>query len=168
MPVQGDRRMTKPTRHLWRLLEAAVLTAFAVMVVLVIAQVFFRYILQVSVPWTEEAARWIYAWQIFLGSALAARRGLHLRATFLLDRFPSRLRAVVDFAIGLAGLLFLAGIVWGALIMMRATYGVEAGSFPVSTSYLYLAIPVSLAIMLALTARDLLRDCAAFFRQDRG
>ena len=160
--------MPEPNQRIWRVLEVAVLIAFVVMLVLVIAQVFFRYVLQVSVPWTEEAARWFYAWQIFLGSALAAKHGLHLRATFLLDRFPTRLRATVDLVIGLAGLLFLAGIIWGALTMMRATYGVEAGSFPVSTSYLYLAIPVSLAIMLALTARDLLRDCAAFFRQDRG
>lgn len=113
--------MAEPSRHFWRVLEAAVLIALVVMLVLVTSQVFFRYILQVSVPWTEEAARWFYAWQIFLGSALAAKRGLHLRATFLLERFPPRLRAAVDFAIGLAGLLVLPGIIWGGLTMMRAT-----------------------------------------------
>ena len=159
--------MTKVTRILWKLLEVGVLTAFVAMLVLATAQVFFRYVLQVSVPWTEEAARWFYAWQIFLGSALAAKRGLHLRATFLLERFPPPLRAVVDLIIGMAGVVFLGGITWGSLLMMRAVYPVEAGSFPVSTSYLYLAIPVSLIVILYLTAKDVVRDCGTLLRRGR-
>jgi TRAP-type C4-dicarboxylate transport system permease small subunit len=160
--------MTKVARLMWKLLEMGVLTAFVAMLVLVTAQVFFRYVLQVSVPWTEEAARWFYAWQIFLGSAIAAKEGLHLRATFLLEQFPPRLKALVDFVISLAALAFLAGIIWGSLLMMRAVYPVEAGSFPISTSYLYLAIPVSLLVMLFLTARDVIRDCGALVRRGRG
>jgi len=159
--------MRTATRVIWSALEAAALATFVAMLVLVTAQVLFRYVLQVSVPWTEEAARWFYAWQIFLGSALAMKQDLHLRATFLLERFPPALRALVDLVIGLAGLVFLGGIVYGSLIMMRAVYPVEAGSFPVSTSFLYLAIPVSLLIMLALTARGLMRDCATLLRRRR-
>lgn len=156
------------TRLVWKILEVAVLTAFAAMLSLVTAQVFFRYVMQVSVPWTEEAARWFYAWQIFLGSAIAAKHNMHLRATFLLERFPPRARACVDLIISLAGLTFLAGIIWGSFLMMRAVYPVEAGSFPVSTSYLYLSIPVSLLIMLGLTARDLARDWRTLFSRMRG
>lgn len=159
--------MAKVTRLVWKLLEITVMTAFVGMLVLVTAQVLFRYVLQVSVPWTEEAARWFYAWQIFLGSALAMHQGLHLRATFLLERFPPALRAAVDLLIGSAGLLFLAGIIWGSLEMMWAVYPVEAGSFPVSTSYLYLAVPVSLMVMLCLTGKDLIRDCRALLRRER-
>lgn len=155
--------MSFPTRLVWRVLEVAVLTAFVVMLTLVTAQVFFRYIMQVSVPWTEEAARWFYAWQIFLGSAIATKEGLHLRADFLLARFPPRVKACVDFVISLAGLVFLAGIIWGSLLMMRAVYPVEAGSFPVSTSYLYLSIPVSLIIMVYLTVKDVIRDWRTLF-----
>ena len=158
--------MSNGTRLVWKALELAVLAAFTAMLVLVIAQVFFRYVLQVSVPWTEEAARWFYAWQIFLGSALAMKRRLHLRATFLLDRFPPVLRALVDLVIGAAGVAFLSGIIYGSLVMIRAVYPVEAGSFSVSASFLYLAIPASLIIMLCLTARDLLRDCATLLYRD--
>ncbi len=160
--------MTTVSRFIWKTLEIAVLAAFVAMLTLVIAQVFFRYVLQVSVPWTEEAARWFYAWQIFLGSAIAMKQDLHLRATFLLERFPPRARACVDFIISLAGLAFLAGIIWGSLLMMRAVYPVEAGSFPVSTSFLYLAIPVSLVVMLSLTAKDVVRDCRTLLRRARG
>jgi TRAP-type C4-dicarboxylate transport system permease small subunit len=157
--------MPNLSRRLWAVLEGVVLALFAVMLILVTAQVVFRYILQVSVPWTEEAARWFYAWQIFLGSAIAMKRGLHLRATFILDRFPARLRAAIEAVTALAGMLFLAGIGWGSLLMIVAVYPVEAGSFSVSTSYLYLSVPISLLIMIWVTGADLARATAALGRR---
>jgi TRAP-type C4-dicarboxylate transport system permease small subunit len=160
--------MNTLTRFVWKLVEIAALVAFTVMLILVVAQIFIRYVLHVSVPWTEEAARWFYAWQIFLGSAVAMREGLHLRVTVLLDRFTGKPRALLDFLTALTGMVFLAGIIWGSLIMMRAVYPVEAGSFPISSSYMYLSIPVGLIVMLALTARDVVDTARRLFKPRRG
>ena len=155
-------------RRIWKCIETAALTAFAVMLVLVTSQVVFRYVLEVSVPWTEESARWFYAWQIFLGSSLAMRRRLHLQITVLLDRVTGRPRACLDFLTALTGLGFLAGIIWGSLLMIRAVYPVQAGSFPISTSYLYLSIPLGLLAMLAISAQDVADSARRLFRSRRG
>jgi len=160
--------MSSLIRLTWKGIEVVALTAFAVMLVLVTLQVLFRYVLQVSVPWTEEAARWFYAWQIFLGSALAMRDRLHLQITVLLDRFSGRPKACLELLIALTGLGFLVGIIWGSLVMMRAVYPVQAGSFPLSTSYLYLSIPVGLIAMVALAARDLKDSARQLFLPRRG
>jgi len=156
--------MTRVARWVWIVVEHAALAAFVCMLVLVGAQVFFRYVLEVSVPWTEEAARWFYAYQIFLGCAIAARDGLHLKATILLDRFPPRLKAAVECCIAATGLIFVGGIIWGGAVMIWATSTVEAGSFSLSMSYLYFSIPVSFAIIFALTAKDLARSWRALRR----
>lgn len=160
--------MRNLSQLLWRVIDVTALTAFAVMLVLVTSQVVFRYVLEVSVPWTEEAARWFYAWQVFLGSALAMRSRIHLQITVLLDRFSGRPRAALDLLSALAGLGFLVGIIWGSLLMIRAVYPVQAGSFPVSTSYLYLSIPVGLIAMVALAARDVAGSARELFRPRRG
>ncbi len=160
--------MRTVARFTWKLIDVTALVAFAVMLVLVMSQVVFRYVIQVSVPWTEEAARWFYAWQIFLGSTLAMRDRLHLQITVLLDRFSGRPRAVLDFLTALTGLGFLAGVIWGSLLMIRAVYPVQAGSFPVSTSYLYLSIPVGLIAMLALAARDIVGSARRIVQPRRG
>jgi len=154
--------------RIWKCIEVTALIAFVVMLVLVMSQVVFRYVLQVSVPWTEEAARWFYAWQIFLGSSLAMRERLHLQITVLLGRFTGRPRACLDFFAALTGLGFLAGIIWGSLLMIRAVYPVQAGSFPISTSYLYLSLPVGLIAMLVLTLRDVVDSARQFFQPRRG
>ena len=155
-------------RLTWKLIEVTTLVVFAVMLVLVTLQVVFRYLIHVSVPWTEEAARWFYAWQIFLGSSLAMRDRLHLQITVLLDRLSGTPRALLDFLTAVTGLGFLAGIIWGSLLMIRAVYPVQAGSFPVSTSYLYLSIPVGLIAMLALAAQDVVGSARRLFQPRRG
>jgi TRAP-type C4-dicarboxylate transport system permease small subunit len=155
-------------RLTWKVIDITALTAFVVMLGLVTSQVVFRYLLQVSVPWTEEAARWFYAWQVFLGSALAMRARIHLQITVVLDRFSGRPRALLDLLSALTGLGFLAGIIWGSLLMIRAVYPVQAGSFPISTSYLYLSIPVGLIAMLVLAAQDVVGSVRKCFRPRRG
>ncbi len=52
--------------------------------------------------------------------------------------------------------------------MIRAVYPVQAGSFPISTSYLYLSIPVGLLAMLAITAQDVADSARRLFRSRRG
>lgn len=160
--------MARAAHWTWFIVEQAALAAFVCMLVLVSAQVFFRYVLQVSVPWTEEAARWFYAWQVFLGSALAMRARIHLQITVVLDRFSGRPRAFLDLVSALTGLGFLVGIIWGSVVMIRAVYPVQAGSFSISTSYLYLSIPVGLIAMVALAACDVAGTVRRIVRPHRG
>jgi TRAP-type C4-dicarboxylate transport system permease small subunit len=142
----------------WRGIEEAALAGFICMLVLVTLQVFFRYVLEVSVPWTEEAARWFYAYQIFLGCAIAAREGMDVRTTLILDRLPDRLKAAVECLVAVGGLVFFGGIAYGGAVMIWAVSAVEAGSFRLSMSYLYVAIPVSFTLLFLLTLRNLGRN----------
>jgi TRAP-type C4-dicarboxylate transport system permease small subunit len=153
---------------IWKAFDVTALLAFSVMLVLVTAQIVFRYCLQVSVPWTEEAARWFYAWQIFLGSAVAMREKLHLKVTILIDHLPTVAQNVLNLLMGVAGLIFLVGIVWGSLIMIRSVYPVQAGSFPISTSYLYLSIPAGLIAMVILSIREVVEAARQLARPGEG
>jgi TRAP-type C4-dicarboxylate transport system permease small subunit len=142
-------------RHLWRILENLVLATFLAMLILAIAQVFFRYVMNISVPWTEEGARWFYIWQIFLGSALAMKNQLHLRITFLRDKIPPSIRNWLEIGSAVLGLIFLGGIWWGSFKMMQTVYPVYAGSFSIRMTYLYLSLPISIGLMMYLTLRDI-------------
>ena len=153
---------------IWKVVDATALVAFCVMLILVMAQIVFRYGLRISVPWTEEAARWAYAWQIFLGSAVAMREKLHLRVTILVDHLPIAAQSVLDLLVGIVGLLFWSGIVWGSLIMIQSVYPVQAGSFPISTSYMYLSIPVGLVGMLVLLLLDVIQTARRVARPGEG
>ncbi|MEE4240104.1 MAG: TRAP transporter small permease, partial [Desulfopila sp.] len=56
------------------------------MTLIVIAQVFFRYILNSSLFWSEELARYLLVWITFLGATSAYYRGIHPGIDILTQR----------------------------------------------------------------------------------
>jgi len=145
----------KRSRYFWKIMENVVLLVFICMLILVISQVFFRYVLRISVPWTEEAARWFYIWQIFLGSALAMKYKLHIRVVFMREKLSPAMQKWLDLGSVLLGLAFFGGVWWGAISMMRTMYPIYAASFNVRMTYLYLSIPVGVGLMIYLILKDL-------------
>jgi TRAP-type C4-dicarboxylate transport system permease small subunit len=51
-------------------------------------QVFTRYVLNDSLTWTEELARFSFIWVSFLGTSLCVKNGTHARITVISDFMP--------------------------------------------------------------------------------
>lgn len=58
---------------------------FAIFIFSIIYQVFARSIMSWSVRWTDEIALMCFIWSIFLGAAVALRRGMH----YVIDVLPA-------------------------------------------------------------------------------
>ena len=67
-----------------------------VMLVLVLLQVVSRYLLPVSLSWTEELARFTMLWLIFLASSHIARKSSYIRVTFIIDRQPDKVKRILS------------------------------------------------------------------------
>jgi TRAP-type C4-dicarboxylate transport system permease small subunit len=79
---------------------------------IVFLQFFSRYILNDSIAWTEEIARYVLMALTFTGSAMAARRGTHIAVEFLPNALPRRIRRWVHLAAALVAVGFYAVSVW--------------------------------------------------------
>ena len=55
----------------WRLLEVTAGLLIGVITVLVSVQVFARYVLNDTPPWSEELCRYLFVWASFLGACVA-------------------------------------------------------------------------------------------------
>ncbi len=80
------------TSHALNRLSAALTTIIGVLLaaltIVVTFQVLGRYVPFIPRPlWTEEISRWLLAWMVFLGAAIALRRSDH----FVIDMIPQRL-----------------------------------------------------------------------------
>lgn len=69
---------------------AAVIIFAIAMTVIVGYQVFRRYVMNASLIWSEEAARYLMVWITFLGSSVALRRGGHIKVTIVMNLLPQR------------------------------------------------------------------------------
>jgi TRAP-type transport system small permease protein len=101
-----------------------------------------------SLPWSEEAARYIMIWLSWIGGGLALRRGAHIAVDFLVEALPALLRRVVMIAahlltIGFLVLVFVYSIELTRGVAMQSTIGLG-----VSMQVPYAAMPIGTALML--------------------
>jgi TRAP-type C4-dicarboxylate transport system permease small subunit len=83
------------------------MVAIGVMTAIVIAGVFFRYVLLQPIGWSEEAARYLMIWAASLAVSLGIMKGEHVGLTFIVETFPPKLQRFAFVLSNLAILLFL-------------------------------------------------------------
>ena len=91
------------------------IVAIALMVLAILIQVFFRYVLNAALPWPDEAARFMMLWLTGLMAPIAFRRGGFVAIDMLGMALPRKLGEVLSILLLLisAGVLYIAiGIGW--------------------------------------------------------
>jgi C4-dicarboxylate transporter DctM subunit len=87
------------------------------LILLVAAQVIFRYVLNLPITWSEELATYLFAWLIFLGATVSIRRDESPALTLLIDRLSPRVATVPRAMREVAGLALSLTLVWqGAVV----------------------------------------------------
>jgi TRAP-type C4-dicarboxylate transport system permease small subunit len=61
--------------------EYACAALVGVMILCLILQVFMRFVFGSALAWSEELSRFSFLWSVYVGAALAAKRGAHVRIT---------------------------------------------------------------------------------------
>ena len=119
----------KPAGRDWALpLRIIVGLAFAAIVFLTIAQIFFRFVLNSPLVWSEELVRLLVVWITFLGAAVICWDGRHLSVDVLFVRLPSGLRRVLRIFNCIVALIFLVVLVWYSLPVVELALHVGIGA----------------------------------------
>lgn len=123
----------------------------------ILAQVFFRYVLNAPISWAEEFAVLLFAWIIFLGAAYVQRTDSHLSIDSLRRIAGPRLALALDLL--RAGIIALSAIViiWQGIALSLRTLPLLYPAMGVSRSLLYVSAPVCFAVGLVYLAADLMR-----------
>jgi C4-dicarboxylate transporter DctM subunit len=120
-------------------------------VVLTVVQIIYRYVLNDALSWSEELARWLFVWAVFLGMAVIAGQRRHMRIDFLAGRLSERGRRGFDyFAQIVVASACVAMVVHGWDFSQRVTGTTGALEWP--TKYLYMAVPAGAFLTLVYLA----------------
>jgi TRAP-type C4-dicarboxylate transport system permease small subunit len=130
----------------------------AAMVAIVLGAVFFRYVLNDSLSWSDELVRYLFVWFSLLGSALVLREREHIRVEYFVEKFPPRLRRAVEVAMAAGVCLFHAALTVLGVLWVWATRGTvtSALQWPLNL-FFYAALPVASLLSLAYALRRLRR-----------
>lgn len=127
-------------------IDAPALVIFWVLAVVVFMQFFTRYVLNDSLAWTEEAARYLMILVTFLGSVIAVRRGSHIMLEFLIRAAPPRIGkflAVVSQAIAFG---FFGTMTWIGIELTQKTRQ-KMVTVPIPKAWIYTICVAALAVM---------------------
>jgi TRAP-type C4-dicarboxylate transport system permease small subunit len=75
------------------------------MTLILAVQVFMRYVMRDSLSWSEELARYIFVWLIYIGISYGAKIMKHIKIEAALLLFPTKARPYVELV---GDILFLA------------------------------------------------------------
>ncbi len=132
---------------------------FAAALILVNAQIVCRFILSISVPWTEEVSRLVFVWLAFLGAAIGAREG----SLIVIDTLPEVVGPKWDAWIGpLVRLVSLAVVLFlfvGSIPLVRSVWPTTLATVDwISNGWAYLAFTTSFGLMALFAAAPIVRD----------
>lgn len=83
-------------------------TLMALNICLILVSVFFRYVLNAPLVWSEELAKFLLVWTVFLAASNAVRHWENMRVTLFLDRLSTKKLMVFDAIIKLMAFVFIA------------------------------------------------------------
>lgn len=131
-------------------LEATTFVMVLALLAMVILQVTARYVMQVSIPWTEEVARMILVWVVMIGATIAADRNEHYAITFLSGKLRGFPRLAMLIATNILGLVFLAVLVVYGTRYVMANMNTVYVSTQMSRAWVYAAMP-GCAVLMAIS-----------------
>lgn len=101
-------------------------------------QVFMRSVFSAPLSWPEELSQFLFVWASVLGGVGAAKRFGLVRLETVAEKFPARIRKVLEAFILVAIAVLLAVLGWqGFQMAARTTYA--ATTLPVTWAWMYSA-----------------------------
>lgn len=125
-----------------RLLKGMLLLVFSIMFFTTVSNVFMRYVLNEPIAWAGELARYSFVWVIFLGGAIAMRRGNHIGMEFLQNMLHGRMKKALLFVIHSSVVGFLCVFIFIGFEMAWSSWNTKSAVLGMPMFFPYLALPL--------------------------
>ena len=124
--------------------------SLAALVLILGLQVFFRYVLQTGLSWSEEVSRFLFVGYVYISASYAVQRGTHIRVNVGVDLLPVRLKRPARFVADTVWIGFNALVVVSGWVLIKGmiAHPVYSTSLFLPLSIIYVVIPLSHALMI--------------------
>jgi TRAP-type C4-dicarboxylate transport system permease small subunit len=149
------------------------------MVLVILVQVFARYVLNNALPWPDEAARFMMLWLTGLVAPTAYRRGGFVAIDMVVVMLPKIIGALVTLLLLFVGLIVLVTAVkigWGEVTGFGGRFKTAALWLPTNFSFsewyrvprawMMASLLVGVTLMTSVTVELILRQIAALMGRD--
>ena len=132
-----------------RVIFGLISAIYAVIVIAMAIQVFMRYVINAPFSWSEELARYMFIWLVYLGAYVAVIRNAHVGVDYLTRRFTPAFRIRLNAVLSMVIIATLAFIGYHAVLLGLDNAG--TGWFTIEflpMAIPYGAVPIGCALMI--------------------
>ena len=149
--------MCPAKKIIYALDEAIASLVLSVIILLTIAGVFCRYVLNHPIAWQEEVSVMAMVWLVFMGASVVSKHAVHIRIDSLTTMLPPAYRQAWGIVVNCLILLVLG---WAFFYATRLTLQTQKLTtiLKIHYRYVYGAAPISLCLMICHTATGLVRS----------
>jgi TRAP-type C4-dicarboxylate transport system, small permease component len=128
---------------IYKLVTYANTVLFAILILIIFAQVVLRYAFATSVIWGEELSKFIFVWLMFLGISSGIYNSKHLGIAYFAGKVSARGQLLIKyFCYGLTIMFFSILCVTGAMLSLMNMDSLSP-VLNVAYGYVYVIIPLS-------------------------
>lgn len=128
--------------------------------------VFWRYVLNSSLPWYEEAGKYLMFWLVFVAAPIVLKNRGQIALDILPSMLPPRLRNLNYLIIYAIVFALMCVFVWQGYSIAWIARKQQPSSFELSFFWIYFAIPFGSAIMALISLEFSLSALRGIFRPD--
>jgi TRAP-type C4-dicarboxylate transport system permease small subunit len=115
------------------------------MILTLFAGVFSRYVLNEPIFWTDEFARIVLMWSIFIGAGLSFKRGStidHIHIDFFVSMLPPRYKGVSQKITWSICIFFCIVLLIIGIRFLFLTTSLQTAALEISKGFIYISLPV--------------------------
>ncbi|MBW1696873.1 MAG: TRAP transporter small permease [Deltaproteobacteria bacterium] len=128
-----------------------------VMTIIILLSVFWRYVLQNSIFWSEELSKMLMVWMTFMAAPVALQRGIHIGIQSLLNATKGRVHYILLVTAQLIIIVLMAVCVKEGFELAWFARRQKASSFELSMIWPYLSMPIGSFMIFSVSMENLLK-----------
>lgn len=115
--------------------------------IIVIINIFLRYVMKTGIYWSEEVVTGLFVWAVFIGSAAGFKRHKHIGVDFLVNKLPDGIRKIVNIIVDIFLILINGYLFYLSIIYVKSSYLKPTPVLGISSVWISSSLVVSLFLM---------------------
>ncbi len=151
--------MTFPAKSFFKHFEEILCSVFLVtMIVLVIVNVFLRYLFNYSIFWAEEVATICFVWCVFIGASATYKNKMDMGIDVLINKAPAKIEQAIRFIVKLILLVLNGYIFYMAIVFTNIAWLKPTAVLGISSAAVNSALIVGFGLITLHTLRFIYQD----------
>jgi|SRR5690625_553514 len=125
-------------------------------------QVFSRFFIGASLSWSEELARYLMAWLVFIGAAIAVRKGELIGVEAVVSVVPDKVKTAMKTLVSIVIFGFSIFLIVKGFDMLEVVKNQRSPAMKIPMIWVYSSIPVC-GVLMTLNS---IAVCIELFRKD--